>query len=70
MIITKTAFCSKGQCCPTWSLDTDNNIVVIKDDFRGTVTMSVEQWNSLRDQASDAISELLVEEGEAMGLYA
>ena len=50
-IITKTAFCSKGQCCPTWSLDPDNNIVVIKDDFRGTVTMSVEQWNSLVSQS-------------------
>jgi hypothetical protein len=52
-IIKKTAFCATRTCCPTWELDPETNIVTVKDDFDGSVTMSLEQWKSLVNQANE-----------------
>jgi hypothetical protein len=45
-IIKKTAFCSNKTCCPTISIDTDNNTVTITDDFDGSLTIPRELFLS------------------------
>lgn len=40
-------FCGVQGCCP--SIDfTDPNKVVIKDDFGGSVELTIEQWKELK----------------------
>lgn len=45
----KLTLCQKN-CCPTVEINTDSNSVVMKDDFGGKVSLTVEQFKILLDQ--------------------
>ena len=42
--VTQHSFCGVQGCCPSAEVNHDTNKIVIKDDFEGTVTLTMDEW--------------------------